>query len=80
VGTEGTLEWSVDRLEVVQYGRSEKEVVRHSLPSDWQINDMYLEEMRHFLDCIAQGRTTQNSIAASLPCLRLALQARASTL
>src|SRR5262249_43938305 len=80
VGTQGTLEWIFDRPEVVQYGQSPQELVRHSLPIDWQINDMYLDEMRYFLDCIAESRPTQNSIADSLPCLRLALQARASTL
>jgi predicted dehydrogenase len=80
VGTQGTLEWIFDRPEVVQYGQSPQELVRHWLPIDWQINDMYLDEMRHFLDCIAESRPTQNSIADSLPCLRLALQARASTL
>jgi predicted dehydrogenase len=80
VGTEGTLEWIFDKPEVVKYGQSSKETVRHSLPVDWQINDMYVDEMRHFLDCVAEGRPTQNSIADSLPCLRLALQARASTL
>ncbi|MBV8215805.1 MAG: Gfo/Idh/MocA family oxidoreductase [Verrucomicrobia bacterium] len=80
VGTEGTLEWLFDKPEVVQYGPSPKEIVRHALPIDWQINDMYVDQMRHFLDCVAEGRPTQNSIADSLPCLRLALQARASNL
>lgn len=76
IGTEGTLEWNFHRPEVVQYGRDTDEVVNHPLANDWQINDMYLEEMRHFLGCIASGRPTQNSIEDSLPCLRLALQAR----
>jgi predicted dehydrogenase len=80
VGAEGTLEWNFHQPEVVQYGPSPKEIVRHSLPIDWPINDMYVDEMRHFLDCVAEGRPTQNSIDDSLPCLRLALQARASTL
>jgi len=57
-----------------------RRVVRHSLPSDWQVNDMYLEEMRHFLDCIAQGRPHAELDCRSLPCLQLALEARASTL
>ena len=80
VGTDGTLEWNFHQPEVLQYGRSREQIVRHVLPSEWQINDMYVDEMRHFLDCVAEGRPTQNSITDSLPCLRLALQARASTL
>jgi predicted dehydrogenase len=80
LGTEGTLEWNFHQPEVLQYGRRAQEVVRHALPVDWQINDMYLDEMRHFLDCVTEKRPTQNSIAESLSCLRLALQARASAL
>jgi predicted dehydrogenase len=80
IGTEGTLEWNFQKPEVLQYGRRANEVFRHALPIDWQVNDMYIDEMRHFLDCIADGRPTQNSIVESLPCLQLALQARASTL
>jgi predicted dehydrogenase len=76
IGSEGTLEWNFHRPEVVQYGLSANQVIRHPLPSPWELNEMYVDEMRHFLSCIAEGHPTENSIAQSLPCLRLALDAR----
>jgi predicted dehydrogenase len=78
IGTEGTLEWDFHRNEVVQFRRRGDDPVTHRLPEDWQINDMYVAEMRHFLDCVAAGTPTQNSIAQNIPCLRLALEIRAA--
>jgi predicted dehydrogenase len=80
IGTEGTLDWNFHRNEVMQFGRKGVDPVAHPLPDDWQINDMYAAEMRHFLDCVAAGTPTQNSIAQNLPCLKLALDIRASSL
>ncbi|MBV8277878.1 MAG: Gfo/Idh/MocA family oxidoreductase [Verrucomicrobia bacterium] len=76
IGSEGTLEWNFHRPELVQYGLSADEVIKHPLPNPWELNEMYVDEMRHFLSCIAEGHPTENSIAQSLPCLRLALDAR----
>jgi predicted dehydrogenase len=76
IGTEGTLEWDFHQLEVKQYRSSQDPIIKHRLPPQWQLNDMYIDEMRHFLDCVAEGRPTKNSIADSLPALKLALQAR----
>jgi predicted dehydrogenase len=76
IGTEGTLEWDFHQLEVNQYRSGQGNPVKHPLPSQWKLNDMYVDEMRHFLNCVAQGRPTQNSIAESLPALKLALEVR----
>ena len=76
IGAEGTLEWNFHRPEVIQYGRVPDEVITHPLPDRWQVDDMYVDEMRHFLDCIVAGTPTQNSIAQNLPCLKLALEVR----
>jgi predicted dehydrogenase len=78
IGSSGTLEWNFHRPEVIQYGPGPTEQIRHPLPDPWELNQMYIDEMRHFLDCVAEGRPTDNSIAQNLPCLKLALEARAS--
>jgi len=80
IGTEGTLEWDFHQLEVKQFSSGQEDIVKHPLPSEWKLNDMYVDEMRHFLDCVALGRPTQNSIWQSLACLKLALQVRESSL
>jgi predicted dehydrogenase len=78
IGTEGTLEWNFHRPEVLQFGPGPNDLTRHPLPDPWELNEMYVDEMRYFLDCVAEGHPTQNSIAQNLPCLRLALEARAA--
>jgi predicted dehydrogenase len=76
IGTEGTLEWNFHRLEVNQYCPGQAGIITHQLPAQWQLNDMYIDEMRHFLECVAESRPTQNSIWQSLPSLKLALEIR----
>ena len=78
IGAKGTLEWNFHRPEVIQYGPAQNETVRHPLPDPWPLNDMYVDEMRYFLNCVAQGQPAQNSIAQNLPCLKLALEARSA--
>ena len=78
VGTEGTLEWNFHQPVVKHYRSGRDDVVTYPSPNGWALNDMYIDEMRHFLDCVTNGRQTQNSLAESLPSLRLALQARGS--
>jgi predicted dehydrogenase len=76
IGEKGTLEWDFHQVEVKQYCSSRDDIITHPLAPQWQLNDMYVDEMRHFLDCVAQARPTQNSILQSLPALKLALDIR----
>jgi predicted dehydrogenase len=78
IGSEGTLEWNFHLLEVKQYRPGKAGILTHRLPPQWQLNDMYVDEMRHFLECVAESRPTQNSIWESLLSLKLALAIRAS--
>jgi predicted dehydrogenase len=76
IGTEGTLEWNFHQLEVKQYRPGQAGIIIHRLSPQWQLNDMYVDEMRHFLECVGKQRPTQNSIWQSLPTLKLALEVR----
>jgi predicted dehydrogenase len=76
IGSEGTLEWDFHRLEVKQYRSGPGEIITHRLPPDWQLNDMYVDEMRYFLNCVEGRQPTQNSIGQGLSCLKLALEVR----
>ena len=76
IGEKGTLEWDFHHLEVKQYCSTRENIIKHPLAPQWHLNDMYVDEMRHFLGCVARAQPTQNSISESLPTLRLALAAR----
>ena len=54
-GTEGTLVWDYDEREIQVFRAARKQWER--LPYRFEENDMYVAELRHFLDCVL-GRAT----------------------
>ena len=47
-----------------------------SQPDGWQVNQMYLDEMTHFLDCVRRGVPTMNPLGDGMEALEIALAAR----
>ncbi len=64
----GTLHWQAPD------GSTELERV----PADFERNTMFLDEMRHFLDCVRQGRDSDLPLADGMAVLDIALQAKHS--
>ena len=52
IGSEGTIEWDFVAGEVVRYGPEGRPVERIKQAADWQTNQMYIDELRHFLTCV----------------------------
>lgn len=75
IGTAGSVYWDFT-LPHVAVHRGER-VDTHALPAGWQVNDMYIDEMRHFLDCVATRRATVAPLADGAAALRIALAAKA---
>jgi predicted dehydrogenase len=67
--TDGTLEWSLADNQRRSFER----------PDDWEVNDMYVDEMKHFLDCVVAGTHTTCPISCGRHDLELALAARESS-
>jgi predicted dehydrogenase len=49
-------------------------------PAGWEPNDMYLDEMRHFLDCLTRRATSEQDLLQAARALSIALAAKASAL
>jgi predicted dehydrogenase len=79
IGTEGTVYWDYSGHRVDVYGPDGKQVESIPGPPDWQVNQMYLDEMAHFLAAVREGRPTVNPLAGGLRALRIALEARESS-
>jgi predicted dehydrogenase len=75
-GEAGTLEWDFHRPEVLLYGPDGMLARRLEWSRDWEINDMYVDEMRHFLDCLRQGIAPPNPLPEARAALDIALAAR----
>lgn len=76
IGEEGTLEARITTGEVKVYGPDGERAEVFAVPQDWELDDMYRDQMRHFLDAVEAGTPTTNPIAGGAEVLALALAAR----
>jgi len=77
IGEQGTIYWDSEEHEIKVYGP--KGTINQAIPcpKEWSLNQMYLDETAHFLRSVESGAPTFNSVADSVPALRIALKARA---
>lgn len=76
VGESGTIEWDYSKNEVMLYGAASG-TWKH-LPYDFEPNDMYVSEIDHFLECIAQGQTPLATLSDGENALKVISAAKAS--
>jgi predicted dehydrogenase len=75
VGREGKLHWDLmsNSVQVLRPG-AEPEITTF----DWQINQAYIDEVAHFLDCVRQGTRPRFTLEDAILTLRVTLAARHS--
>lgn len=76
VGDRGTILWdfNVNALKIFRGDRKQWEETRF----DFDLNDMYLSEVAHFLDCITTGKTPMPNLQEAKAVLETVLRAKAS--
>lgn len=74
VGEEGTIVWdySLNQVQVHRAGSDTWETISY----DFDSNDMYIAEIRHFLDCVAQSVKPLVDLTQAKMVLELALSAK----
>jgi predicted dehydrogenase len=79
VGETGSIRWNYNdgcvRLLQAESGRWED----YPQSSTWQTNEMYLDEMKHFLQCVEGGKQTVLPIPEAVRVTRIALAAKESS-
>lgn len=75
-GSEGSLSWDFERGTVERYGKdgSLAETIRQ--PKDWESNQMFLEELHHFLNAVETGSPPTGSLDEATSALKIALTVR----
>lgn len=73
IGSEGTIYWDFAERLVRVYGPDGQLTQSHSEPDGWPVNQMYVDEMQHFLRAVQDGVPTCNSIEGGLAALKVAL-------
>ena len=75
VGTEGTIIWEWNNDTVEEYDPRTEAWKSFTLP-DWEMNDMYVDELTHFLECRNKRKSTICEIQDGLADLQVALAAK----
>jgi len=78
IGSTGTIYWDFGQAKVRLFADRGTTVKEFSQPPDWQINQMYVDELAHFLSAVCGRESVTNPVSDSLDALRIALAARQS--
>lgn len=76
LGKNGALSWDFTRGSVQQIGEAGKVTSEFKQPENWTPNQMYMDELQHFLDAVEQGKTPFGSLDEALQALTIALAVR----
>jgi predicted dehydrogenase len=76
IGSEGTIEWDFNEGKTKRFGPDGELAECAVQPQGWELNQMYLDELHHFLDCVDRGVPTCNPVEQGAEALKVALQAR----
>ncbi|MFC7071590.1 Gfo/Idh/MocA family protein [Halovenus rubra] len=78
IGEEGTIRWSWPDEQVEWYVADEDSSDSFSRPNEWTMNDMYLDEMKHFLSSIEASEETICPVSCGQKDLAVGLATRKS--
>jgi predicted dehydrogenase len=76
IGTDGTIQWDYARGGVRVYRGKQMNWKNYSISNDFQRNDMFLSEMRHFIDLIHGKEESMCTLSDGVRALELALAAK----
>lgn len=77
-GEEGTLRWEWDQPTVQRYDPQSETWIAESAWDDWEMNQMYIDEIEHFLSRVADNRETVSPVRQGYADLEVALAAKES--
>lgn len=78
IGAEGTIHWDYWAKLVRWYSASERRWEHIPNPPDWHPNQMYIDEMKHFLLCLAREENPALDVFEGARDLAIALAAKTS--
>ena len=78
VGEAGSIFWDFNARELRCYDATTSQWTSYRQPQEWNLNQMYIDEMRHFLDCVHTRQQTVLPIPEAVTVLEIAFAAKAS--
>jgi len=80
VGEKGSFSWDFRERQVRWHDGESAKSTDFLLPEDWDINQMYLDEMQHLSNCIRTRRETILSVSEASSVMQVAFAAKRSAL
>jgi predicted dehydrogenase len=77
VGEKGSIFWDFNQKQVRWYDAATEWTV-FTQSDDWQVNHMYLDEMRYFIECVRERRPTVLPIAEASAVMQIVFAAKQS--
>ena len=78
VGEQGSIFWAFKSGEVRWFDAVTGEWTIFSQPPGWEVNKMYVDEMKHFLECVRDERPTMLPISEAVSVMQIAFAAKTS--
>jgi predicted dehydrogenase len=78
IGEQGTIRWDYTGRAVRSYSAADRRWRAFNDPDGWEPNDMYLDEMRHFLRCLDGAEAPALDLINAKRVLEIALAAKAA--
>ena len=78
IGDEGTIHWDFAAGQVRWYSARTRLWNQYENPAGWELNQMYIDEMKHFLACLAGEANPELNVSQAAEVLRIALAAKQS--
>jgi predicted dehydrogenase len=79
VGELGSIVWDFNAGAVRWYDAASKQWTTFPQPETWEMNQMYVDEMKHFLDCLAERRPTTLPIPEAATLMQVVFAAKDSS-
>lgn len=76
-GETGTMLWDVNAKKVIVKNK-ERGAEEYPIDEDYDLNTMYVEEIKHFLECVEQRKPTITPLEHGIDVLRLIMAAKES--
>jgi len=78
VGETGSLFWDFNKSDVRWFDGMAGHWVSFALPEGWKVNQMYMDEMQDFLDCVKDRRRTSLDISEAVELMEVVFSAKDS--
>jgi len=79
VGESGSLFWDFNQRQVRWFDATTSQWTFFDEPREWQFNQMYMDEMRHFLDCVRNREQTVLPISDAVADMQIVFAAKESS-